>query len=111
MASKKAESLGKPTGPHRLRLYVAGSGVRSLRAVQNLKKVCEAELHGKYQLEVVDIYKNPRRAAEDHIIAIPTLIKEAPGVVTRMIGDLSKTAIVRNGLGLYGPAPRLESPG
>ena len=57
-------------------------------------------MSGRYRLEVVDIYKNPRRAAEDHIIAIPTLIKEAPGVITRMIGDLSKTAVVRFGLGL-----------
>jgi circadian clock protein KaiB len=49
---------------------------------------------------VVDIYKNPWRAAEDGIVAIPTLIKEAPGAVTRMIGDLSETAIVRHGLGI-----------
>jgi circadian clock protein KaiB len=81
-------------------LYVAGSGVRSLRAVQNLKKICEAELSGRYRLEVVDIYRNPRRAVANHIIAIPTLIKEAPGIVTRTIGDLSKTAVVKYGLGL-----------
>jgi circadian clock protein KaiB len=68
--------------------------------VQNLKRVCDAELPGRYRLEVVDIYKDPRRAAEDRIVAIPTLIKEAPGMITRMIGDLSKTAIVRHGLGL-----------
>lgn len=96
----KAERLKPQSVSHRLRLYVAGSGVRSLRAVQNLKRVCEAELAGRYRLEVVDIYKDPRRATEDHIVAIPTLIKDAPGLVTRMIGDLSETALVRHGLGL-----------
>jgi circadian clock protein KaiB len=100
LSSKKADAPRPQPVLHRLRLYVAGSNVRSLRAVQNLKRVCEAELPGSYKLEVVDIYKNPRRAADDRIVAIPTLIKEAPGVVTRMIGDLSKTSIVRHGLGL-----------
>lgn len=86
--------------PHVLRLYVAGSGVRSLQAVQNLKRLCEKELAGHYNLEVVDIYQEPRRAASDQIVAVPTLIKEAPGAVSRMIGDLSRTAVVRAGLGI-----------
>jgi circadian clock protein KaiB len=88
------------TGPHRLRLYVAGSSPRSLRAVQNVRRVCESELAGRYNLEVVDIYKEPRRATEDQIVAIPTLIKEAPGLVRRMVGDLSQTALLRQGLGI-----------
>jgi circadian clock protein KaiB len=83
-----------------LRLYVAGSSPRSLRAVQNVRRVCESELAGRYSLEVVDIYKEPRRAADDQIVAIPTLIKHAPGLVRRMIGDLSQTAVLRQGLGL-----------
>ena len=86
------------TGPHQLRLYVAGSSPRSLRAVQNLKRICESELSGRYNLEVVDIYKEPRRAITDQIIAIPTLIKEAPGTLRRIIGDLSQTALVLQGL-------------
>jgi circadian clock protein KaiB len=95
--------LTKPaTKLHKLRLYVAGSNARSLRAVQNLKHVCEHELAGRYQLEVVDIYKEPRRAAEDQIIAVPTLIKWAPGAVRRLIGDLSEIAAVRRGLELQG---------
>lgn len=89
--------------PHRLRLYVAGSGLRSMRAIQNVKRVCENELAGHYSLEVIDIYKEPLRATEDQIVAIPTLVKEAPGLVRRMIGDLSETALLRQGLGL--PAP------
>jgi circadian clock protein KaiB len=83
-----------------LRLYVAGSGLRSIHAVQNLKRLCDRELSGHYKLEVVDIYKEPRRAAADQIVAIPTLIKQAPGVERRMIGDLSETALVRQGLGI-----------
>ena len=102
LGNRSQRGLGrKPeTGPHRLRLYVAGSGPRSLRAVQNLKRICDDELHGRYELEVVDIYKEPRRASEDQIVAIPTLIKQAPGMVRRLIGDLSQTALVRQGLGI-----------
>lgn len=88
------------TGMHRLRLYVAGSSPRSLRAVQEVKRVCESKLAGRYNLEVVDIYQEPCRAAEDRIVAIPTLIKQAPGLVRRMIGDLSEAALLRQGLDL-----------
>ncbi|HEV8415630.1 MAG TPA: circadian clock KaiB family protein [Bryobacteraceae bacterium] len=88
------------SGPHRLRLYVAGSAARSLRAIDNVRRMCEAELSGRYRLEVVDIYKQPRRASEDQVVAIPTLIKEAPGLVRRMIGDMSETSLLRQGLGL-----------
>ena len=63
--------------------------------------MCETELAGHYHLEIIDIYKEPRRATEDQIIAIPTLIKQAPGSVSRMIGDLSQEAQVRRGLGLF----------
>lgn len=79
---------------------MAGASPRSVRAVQNLKHLCEAELAGRYELEVVDIYKEPRRAIEDQIVAIPTLIKKAPGAVRRLIGDLSQLAVVRHGLEL-----------
>ena len=89
-----------PSGRHRLRLYVAGSSPRSLRAIQNVKNVCESALSGRYDLEVVDIYKQPGRAREDEIVAIPTLIKQAPGLISRMVGDLSETVLLRRGLGL-----------
>jgi len=83
-----------------LRLYVAGLTPRSLRAIDNVRRVCEAELRGRYRLEVVDIYEKPLRAIEDQIVAIPTLIKQAPGLVRRMIGDMSETSLLRQGLGL-----------
>jgi len=85
---------------HELRLYVAGTTPRSLRAVQNIKRICDAELPNQYHLEVVDVYKQPGRLAQDQVVAIPTLIKFAPGEVKRLIGDLSHEAQVRKGLGL-----------
>jgi circadian clock protein KaiB len=85
---------------HELRLYVAGTTPKSLRAVQNIKRICEAELPNQYTLEVVDVYKQPGRLAQDQVVAIPTLIKFAPGEVKRLIGDLSQEAQVRKGLGL-----------
>ncbi|MEO8051653.1 MAG: circadian clock KaiB family protein [Acidobacteriota bacterium] len=85
---------------HNLRLYVAGTTPKSLRAVQNLKRICESELPDQYDLEVIDVYKQPGRLAQDQVIAIPTLIKLAPGEVKRLIGDLSQEMQVRKGLGL-----------
>lgn len=98
--SKATIGFKWPTGKHRLRLYVAGSSPHSLRAVQNVKRICEAELAGRYELEVIDIYKEPHRATEDEIIAIPTLIKRAPGALRRLVGDMSRTAMLRQGLGI-----------
>ena len=85
---------------HELRLYVAGTTPRSLRAVQNVKRICDAALPGQYVLEVVDVYKEPGRLAKDQVIAIPTLIKFAPGELKRLVGDLSHEDQVRKGLGL-----------
>ena len=92
--------INRRGGPHQLRLYVAGSSPRSLRAIQNVTRLCESEIPGRYNLEVVDIYKEPRRATTDQVVAIPTLIKQAPGLVRRMIGDLSEAALLRHGLGI-----------
>jgi len=91
---------GKIRDRHLLRLYVAGTTPRSMRAVQSIKRICESELAGSYDLEVIDVYKQPGRAVEDQIVAIPTLIKQAPGMVRRLIGDLSQEAKVLMGLGL-----------
>jgi circadian clock protein KaiB len=85
---------------HQLRLYVAGTTPRSLRAVQNIKRICEAALPDQYALEVIDAYKEPGRLAGDQVVAIPTLIKVSPGAIKRLIGDLSQEALVRKELGL-----------
>ena len=84
----------------RLRLYVAGSGTRSLRAVQNITRICEVELAGRYSLEVIDIYKQPHRVKEDQVLAIPTLIKQGPDHVRHIVGDLSEMSILRQILSL-----------
>lgn len=81
-------------GNPQLRLYVAGSSPRSLRAIQTVTRVCESMMPGRYNLEVVDIYKEPLRAAEDRVVALPTLIKQVPGLVRRIIGDLSEAALL-----------------
>ncbi|HEY6863462.1 MAG TPA: circadian clock KaiB family protein [Burkholderiales bacterium] len=70
-------------------LYVAGAGARSLRAIQNAKAACEELLAGRYDLEIVDIYKHPERARDDQIVAVPTLERKRPVPLRYLIGDLS----------------------
>jgi circadian clock protein KaiB len=74
-----------------LRLYVAGSTMQSSRAITNLKTICETHLKGRYELTVIDLYKQQKRAREDQIVVAPTLIRHSPLPVRRMIGDLSQT--------------------
>jgi circadian clock protein KaiB len=81
-----------------LRLYVAGSSERSLRAVRNAKQLCEEHLAGRYELEVIDIFQQAERARDDQVIAVPTLIKKLPVPLKRFIGDLSDTDVVLVGL-------------
>jgi circadian clock protein KaiB len=83
-----------------LRLYVTGSSGRSLQAIHNLKKICEEHLPD-YDLEVIDIYKNPVAAREEQIIAAPTLIKMLPSPLRRFVGDLSDTKKILVGLDVY----------
>jgi circadian clock protein KaiB len=83
-----------------LRLYVTGSTGRSLRAVYNLKKICEEHLPD-YDLEVIDIYKDPEAAREAQIVAAPTLVKKLPQPIRRFVGDLSNTQKILVGLDIY----------
>src|SRR6185503_9861867 len=83
-----------------LRLYVSGSSARSLKAVQNLKKLCEEYLPD-YDLEVIDIYKDPTAAREEQIIAAPTLVKQLPQPIRKFVGDLSNTQKILVGLDVY----------
>ena len=80
------------------RLYVSGSSTRSLRAIYNLRKLCEEYLQDDYDLKVIDIYKNPDAAREEQIIAAPTLIRQLPQPLRRYIGDLSNTKRLLLGL-------------
>ncbi len=83
-----------------LRLFVTGMTPRSQRAIENIKRVCEAELKDRYSLEVVDLYQHPELAGAAQIIAAPTLVKELPLPLRRIIGDLSNNDKVLVGLDL-----------
>jgi circadian clock protein KaiB len=87
-----------------LRLYVAGQSPKSLKALSNLKRLCAERLDGRYEIEVVDLVKNPRLAAGDEIIAIPTLVRRLPEPIRKIIGDLSDAERVIVGLQLL-PLP------
>ena len=83
-----------------LRLYISGMNPNSRRAVENIKKICEQYLIGRYQLEIIDIYQQPLLAQDDQIIAAPTLVKASPQPIKKLIGDMSNTEKVLTGLGL-----------
>src|SRR6476620_2593379 len=84
-----------------LRLYVTGSSGKSLRAVHNLKKLCDEHLPNEYDLEVIDIYKDPEAAREAQIVAAPTLVKKLPQPIRKFVGDLSNTQQILVGLDVY----------
>ncbi len=77
-----------------LRLYIAGGTPQSARAVANLKTLCEAKLAGRYELTVIDLFEHPEEAAADQIVALPTLLKQLPLPLRRLIGDLSDSSRV-----------------
>lgn len=81
-----------------LRIYVAGETEKSRKAIENLKKVCEEHLPGKYEIEVVDLMKNPQLAAKDQIFAVPTIIRKLPEPLKKLIGDMSMSEKVLVGL-------------
>lgn len=91
---------GRDEKHYRLTLYVSGSSPRSVRAIGNIKRVCEEHLDGRYSLEVVDLYQQPERASGAQILATPTLIKSLPTPIRRLVGDLADVEKVLKGLGL-----------
>lgn len=110
------------TGPHRrrgakftrglakymLRLYVTGTTRKSLHAIQNVRRICEEHLKGRYDLEIVDLYKNVALARGDQIIAAPTLVKRRPMPLRRLIGDMSDEPSVLLGIGLRPEGAHLD---
>lgn len=86
-----------------LRLYIGGQTVRSLRAIDNLRRICDEQLAGQYRVEVVDLSEHPQLARVDEIVALPTLVRKLPAPMRRIIGDLSETEKVLVGLEI---APR-----
>ena len=94
----QTDGAGPDEGHYHLRLYVAGQTTKSLAAMANLKRVCEEHLAGRYEIEVIDLIKQPKLAAGDQILAIPTLVRRLPAPLKRIIGDLSNTEKVLVGL-------------
>ena len=86
-----------------LRLYVAGHTAKSLAALENLRNICETHLAGRYDIEVIDLLVNPRLAAGDQILAVPTLVRKVPEPMRKIIGDMSDTERILAGLGVARP--------
>jgi len=97
---KRAAVRGEDTDKYILRLFVTGVLPNSARAIKNVKAICEKYLEGRYELEIIDIYQQPHLAIKDNIIVIPVLIKKFPLPEERVIGDLSDTQKVLEGLHL-----------
>ena len=87
-------------GVYRLKLFVAGNSSRSTRAIENIRQICSENLDGRCDLEVIDIAENPGAAEENRIIAVPTLLKEGPLPTVRLIGDMSESRKVLEGLNI-----------
>lgn len=92
--------------PYKLRLFVTGSTPRSIRAIDNLRRVCAENLDGGYELEVIDVYQHPEATKELQIIATPTLVRMLPEPLRRVIGDLSDEERVLAGLDITRRARR-----
>jgi circadian clock protein KaiB len=88
-----------------LRLYVLGESPPSAAAIDNLRKLCEAHLSGRYRIEVINLLQTPRLARDHQIVAIPTLVRSLPAPIRRIVGDLSDTARTLVGLDLKPAAP------
>ena len=88
-----------------LRLYVAGTTQKSLQALANIREICDSHLKGRFELEVIDTYQKPDLARQDQIVAIPTLVKELPAPLRKIIGDLSSKEKVLVGLDLVARKP------
>jgi len=88
-----------------LKLYVTGRTPRSEKAIANLRRICDEELHGQYEMQIVDVLEHPQLAEDEKILATPTLIKRLPPPLRRVIGDLSDTEKVLLGLDVWPETP------
>lgn len=99
-AAPRRKAAAKPAVEWQLRLYVAGQTPRSLAALDNLRRLCEEHLKGRYRIEVVDLLVHPQLSRDDQILALPTLVRRLPPPMRKIIGDLSNTERVLVGLQL-----------
>ncbi len=93
-------AANKGTEKYNLRLYVTGMTIKSINAIENVRKLCEQYLPGRYELDVVDIYQKPDVAKAEQLIAAPTLIKKLPLPLRRFIGDMSDKEKILVGLNI-----------
>jgi circadian clock protein KaiB len=106
-AAKKEKAVRSvDEDPWVLRLYVAGQTPKSLTAFANLKKICTEYLGNRYRIEVIDLLENPQLGRGDQILAIPTLVRNLPEPIKKIIGDLSNTEKVLVGLDLRSRGPQ-----
>ncbi len=84
----------------KFRLYVAGQALNSLQAIANLNAICRTHLMGNFEVEVIDVFREPKRALADGVLMTPTLIKRGPPPIRRIVGTLSRTQPVLEALGL-----------
>jgi circadian clock protein KaiB len=92
-----------------LKLYITGSSTRAETAIANLRRICETDLRGEYELEIIDVLEHPEIAENDRILATPTLIKQLPPPLRRVIGDLSDRDKVLLGLEVRAAGPTQDS--
>jgi circadian clock protein KaiB len=96
-AARKDDTLSK----YLLRLYVTGKTPRAEKAIANLRRICHEDLHGRYELQIIDVLEDPQKAEDEKILATPTLIKRLPPPLRRVIGDLSDRDKVLLGLEVW----------
>jgi circadian clock protein KaiB len=94
-----------------LHLYITGATPNSTRAVRNIKEICELYLKGRYELFIIDVYQQPALAQQEQLIGVPTLVKKRPGLVRRLVGDLSNRERVLTALGLPLPPASADDNG
>ena len=98
-SNKKVSIKKRPSAvKYALSLYVAGETPKSLAALANLKRICSEHLDGNYRIKVIDLRKNPKLARDHQILALPTLVRQLPSPIRKIIGDLSNTERVLVGL-------------
>lgn len=99
--TERDDGAETPDQRYRLALFVTGSTPRSVRAIENIRRICEHNLHGQYCLQVIDVYADPEATKDLQIVATPTLVKILPQPLRRIIGDLSDTERVLAGLNVF----------
>jgi circadian clock protein KaiB len=100
LSTPDIDSTGGDDDRYVLRLFVTGASTNSIRAISNIRQICEKYLPGKYSLEIIDVYQQKEISESEQIIALPLLIKSFPKPERRLIGDMSDTERVLKGLGI-----------